>query len=212
MRFRFDNYRLDASERRLTCDGRPVHLAPKAFTLLSILISERPRAMAKRELMEHVWPDVIVEEANLKNLIAEVRAALGDDGRAEKLIRTVHRFGYAFTGRVVEEHDEAIRLCTLIVGSRTIDVRSEQAVIGRGRDCDVVISDRSASRHHARIFQTSGHVYLEDLKSKNGTWMGGARISDAIELRDGAEFRVGDVPVTVVLAFDEASTTTASGT
>ena len=89
MRIQFGEYTFDSDSREIRRDdGRPVHLTPKAFDLLHSLIAECPRAMSKAELRERLWPDVVVAEANLKNLVAEIRAVLGGD-----VIRTVQRHG-----------------------------------------------------------------------------------------------------------------------
>ena len=71
MQWRFGEFTLDLDARRLQCDGREVHLSPKAFDLLTHLLSKRPNVIAKPDLIEHLWPDTIVVEANLANLIAE---------------------------------------------------------------------------------------------------------------------------------------------
>jgi DNA-binding winged helix-turn-helix (wHTH) protein len=93
---RFGRFVLDSLARRLLCEGRPVHLSPKAFGLLEVLVETRPKAWSKQELHEHLWPDVVVVDANLANLVAELRHALDDDATRPRFIRTVPRFGYAF--------------------------------------------------------------------------------------------------------------------
>src|SRR6059058_1073095 len=93
---RFGEFIFDSSSRVLSRRGEAVHLAPKAFDLLQVLIEERPRAVRKEQLRDRLWPDVVVDEANLKNLVGEIRAAFRD----EKVIRTVPRYGYAFAGSV----------------------------------------------------------------------------------------------------------------
>src|SRR5258708_7854050 len=95
---RFGEFAFDGAARQLTRNGEPVRLAPKAFEVLQLLIAEHPRAVRKRELMDRLWPDVIVEEANLKNLVGEIRAAIGAE-----TIRTVQRYGYAFVAAGSEE-------------------------------------------------------------------------------------------------------------
>ena len=92
MQICFEECQFDDEARRLWRKGEPVHLTPKAFELLRLLIESRPRALSKDELRGELWPDVVVDEANLKNLVAEIRAALGP----VNVIRTVHRYGYAF--------------------------------------------------------------------------------------------------------------------
>ena len=96
MRVRFGTFVLDQETRELLSGDARVPLSPKAFDLLSILIAHRPKAMAKSDLQERLWPTSFVVEKNLANLIGEIRDALGDDPSNPRFIRTVHRFGYAF--------------------------------------------------------------------------------------------------------------------
>ena len=101
MRIRFGPFTLDLESRQLTSAGKEIHLEPKAFELLSALVLERPKALSKADLQERLWPGTFVAEANLSNLVAEIRAALGDPARAPKFVRTAHGFGYAFCGDAV---------------------------------------------------------------------------------------------------------------
>src|SRR6185436_16384220 len=82
--------------------NRELRLSPKAFELLRLLVDERPRAMSKNELLERLWPDTFVAEANLPSLIAEVRDVTGDDADEPRFIRTIRRFGYAFCGTITD--------------------------------------------------------------------------------------------------------------
>ena len=109
MRLRFGPFTLDLESRQLTSAGQEIHLEPKAFELLSALVLERPKAVSKADLQERLWPGTFVAEANLSNLVAEIRAALGDPARAPKFVRTAHGFGYAFCGEAAPftEADEA---------------------------------------------------------------------------------------------------------
>ena len=83
-------------------DSRDASLSPKAFDLLVLLVENRPRALTKSELHERLWPDTFVVDANLSNLVAELRKALEDDAREPRFVRTVHRHGYAFAADVAE--------------------------------------------------------------------------------------------------------------
>ena len=78
MRVRFDGFVLDTDRRELSRGGVPVRLAPRAFSLLSYLVAQRPRAVSKRDLLDHIWAGNVVEEANLKTLVLEIRKALED--------------------------------------------------------------------------------------------------------------------------------------
>src|SRR6185436_13733340 len=97
-RIRFGPFVLDLDTRQLTQDNREIHLSPKAFELLVTLARDRPRVLSKADLQQRLWPETFVAEANLSNLVAEIREALGDRARAPLFIRTAHGFGYAFSG------------------------------------------------------------------------------------------------------------------
>ena len=98
MTIRFGPFTLDLDTRQLTRGSREIHLAPKAFELLATLVLDRPKVLSKAVLQQRLWPETFVEEANLSNLVAEIREALGDRARAPLFVRTAHGFGYAFCG------------------------------------------------------------------------------------------------------------------
>ena len=87
MRARFDAFVLDSASRELLREGRGVAVSPKALDLLILLVDGRPRALTKGELHERLWPDTFVVDANLSNLVAELRAALEDNAREPRFIR-----------------------------------------------------------------------------------------------------------------------------
>ena len=95
---------LDVDARLLLRAGQQVHLTTKAFDLLRALIERRPRVLPKAEAQALLWPDTHVSEANLPNLLAEVRSALADDARSPRFVRTVHGVGYAFCGEAADLH------------------------------------------------------------------------------------------------------------
>ena len=102
MRVLFGDCTFDSVARTLVCGDESAHLSGKAFQLLELLLAARPNPIAKEDLIAKLWPDTFVAEANLASLVKEIRAAIGDDARAPRMIRTVHRFGYAFNGPVTE--------------------------------------------------------------------------------------------------------------
>jgi DNA-binding winged helix-turn-helix (wHTH) protein len=87
VRLGFGDLVLDISTRQLLRGSEELRLSPKAFELLRLLIDERPRAMAKNELIERLWPDTYVAEANLPSLVAEIREVTGDDAEEPRFIR-----------------------------------------------------------------------------------------------------------------------------
>jgi DNA-binding winged helix-turn-helix (wHTH) protein/TolB-like protein len=101
--FRFGDFVLDGSQRRLVRSGEDVYLPPKTFELLLHLLQNRGRVLTKDELLEAVWPDVNVVENTLAQRIREIREALGDDAHGGRFIKTVPRVGYQFIADLDDE-------------------------------------------------------------------------------------------------------------
>jgi DNA-binding winged helix-turn-helix (wHTH) protein len=174
---RFGAFALDRGQHLLLRDGETIHLPPKALRLLLLLIDRAPDAVSKRELHEAIWPDAFVSEVTLTGLAAELRAALGDDARNPTLIRTVHGFGYAFTGEISTDvrPQPATRFRVTVLG-RDVALQEGENLIGRGADTTIFIDDASVSRIHASI-HVAGDATLHDLGSKNGTFVNGERLT-----------------------------------
>src|SRR6266498_4102843 len=98
----FGAYRLDEAERLLWRGDEVVPLTPKAFEMLLVLVESSGHVLTKEELMKRVWPDTVVEEANLSHNIYRLREALGESRDGEKYIETVPRRGYRFVAKVIE--------------------------------------------------------------------------------------------------------------
>ncbi len=198
---RFGDCELDAASHELRRSGGAVHLTPKAFRLLQLLVEQRPGVVSKDEIMATLWPGVFVSEANVPNLISEIRDAIGDRGDESRFIRTVHRLGYSFCGDVQVRGPEAVRdlegpaAFSIILGAREIPLEDGDNLLGRGRGCHVLIGSHTVSRHHARIRVASGRAVLEDLGSKNGTFVCGRPAKGAVHLAHDDEIRLGAVSV-----------------
>ncbi|OUL99489.1 ATP-binding protein [Variovorax sp. JS1663] len=93
---RFDRFELAEAEARLSREGQPVALAPKAFGVLCALVRDAPRLLTKDRLLDEVWGHQHVSESVLKTTISELRVQLGDDARQPRCIETVARRGYRF--------------------------------------------------------------------------------------------------------------------
>jgi DNA-binding winged helix-turn-helix (wHTH) protein len=100
--YTFGPYRLDPAERLLSRGGTTLALTPKAFDLLVYLVERHGRLVEKNALMSALWPDTVVEEANVAYNIAALRKALGDGRGDAKFIETVPTRGYRFVAPVVE--------------------------------------------------------------------------------------------------------------
>lgn len=100
--YEFGGFRLEPDERLLKRAGEVVPLKPKAFDLLLVFVAESGHLLGKEELLQRVWPDSIVEEANLSHNIYKLREALGEGRNGAKYIETVPRRGYRFVAQVTE--------------------------------------------------------------------------------------------------------------
>src|SRR5215211_7114691 len=90
----------DPERRALTRQGAIVHTGPKLLRLLELLLENRPRALTKDDIHKSLWAGTFVSDATLTSLVAELRAAIGDDARRPRLVRTIHGYGYVFCGDV----------------------------------------------------------------------------------------------------------------
>jgi DNA-binding winged helix-turn-helix (wHTH) protein len=196
MKLRLGEMTLDLDARQLVRGADEIHLSPKAFELLKILVENRPRALAKNELHERLWPDTFVSEVNLAALVAEIRDALGDDARKPVFVRTAHRFGYAFSGPAAETpriEPARATFCWLVKDGRRLPLRQGENILGREPDDGIDLESPTVSRQHARIVVSPAGATLEDLGSKNGTLLRGQRVTTAISLANGDEIRAGSV-------------------
>lgn len=213
MLVRFGPYTLDDQARTLQRDRRAVHLSPKAFELLTMLVRARPAAIAKSGIHEHLWPDTFVSDGNVAVLIAEIRSALDDSAQDSRYIRTVQRFGYAFSAATDERPLDAGSTrrpapCWLSWGARRVPLSMGDNVIGRDPAADVYIDAVGISRRHALIAIDGEQVTLVDLSSKNGTFINGTRITARVPLAGDTELRLGPMPVRFCRVPSAASTET----
>ena len=205
----FGEFRLNPATRQLLRGAAEVHLSPKAFDLLSILIVRRPEVVTKESLRDRLWPGTNVVDANLNNLASEIRSALDDDAARPRFVRTVHRIGYAFCGTVDEEATEEGKEATgrateprgwLIWNDKTIALTEGRTMLGRDPQCGVWIDAPGVSRRHASIriagAGAAAKAQIEDLASTNGTLVDGKPINRPTELQDGQEIGIGEATLT----------------
>ena len=210
----FGNFVLDLDTRELRRGSDAVALSPKAYQLLEVLVVNRPKALSKSALQEELWPDTFVVEKNLVNLIAEIREALGDTATNPRFVRTVSRFGYAF--RDVTSRDAAVdsQLRRITAHFRLVwpggraALTEGEYVLGRDPDLELFLDAHDVSRRHARITIVGSDASIEDLNSKNGTFVSERRVDSATRLVDGASIRVGSVRLTFTRVQNRGSTET----
>jgi len=202
VKIRFGAFTLDLDTRQLLTADHEVHLTPKAFELLAMLVMDRPKVLSKAVLQQHLWPETYVAEANLSNLVAEIREALDDRPRTPLFVRTAHGFGYAFCGtasvvkNAAPPAEDRGPMCWLEWGTQRFPLSRGENVVGRDPDVGVRIDATTISRRHARLVVTDEGVTLEDAGSKNGTFRASERVTTPVAIADGDAIHFGSLLVT----------------
>jgi len=199
--YRFDRFALDADTRRLLRDAEEIHLSPKALQLLQVLVENRNRAVSRTDLQTELWPTTFVLDTNLASLVKEIRRALDDTAEDPRFVRTVHRFGYWFIGEVLDGDASSPRTTSsvrywLIWASRQIAIDAGEHILGRAPEASVWIDVPGVSRHHARLVVAGQDATVQDLGSKNGTFIGEEPVTSPRRLADGDQIRLGPVVIT----------------
>jgi DNA-binding winged helix-turn-helix (wHTH) protein len=214
-RIRFEDLVYDEEARQLRRGEIALDLTRKAFDFLGLLLKNRPRALSKAELRDALWPKTFVSDSSLAQVVTEVRSALGDDARAPRLIRTVYGFGYAFAGVASNLSGSSatslpVARSWLVWGPNELPLHDGENVIGRDPDCPVRVNSPRVSRHHARLTVAGTTATLEDLGSKNGTYLEGRLVEGSMSLSDGDEIIVGPAVFVFRAAAETGTTKTAT--
>jgi DNA-binding winged helix-turn-helix (wHTH) protein len=213
MQLRFGDFVLDRGTRQLLRGEEQRRLGPKAFELLELLLDHRPNVVARERIRDRLWPDTFVSESTLATLMAEVRAALEESPKRPAFLRTVHGVGFAFCGQAVETGPRSrpptsVSAFRLVVEEREVALHQGENLLGRVEEGVTWLQSSSVSRRHARVVVEGGQVLLEDLGSKNGTFLHGRRISAPTPLADGDVFRLGRINLILrAVRADEATRT-----
>jgi hypothetical protein len=192
---------------------RPVPLAPQAFRLLEVLVMRRPEAVSHEELRRALWSDAANGGTTLARLVSDIRTALGDDGDARPILRTVHRFGYAFAEATVEEERTTLPVGRYAIqwGSQLVPLADGENLVGRAVDGVIAVPSSKASRRHARIVVSPEKAVIEDLGSRNGTRVNDALIERPVELKNGDRIRVGPAVLVFCVAGSSGITSEDTG-
>ena len=107
MKYIFDNFKIDTDSFTLKREDKLIEIEPQVFNLIVYLIENKSRLVSREDLLEHVWHGRIVLDATLNNHIKTARNALGDNGQAQNVIKTIHSRGYQFVAEIKTEHDDS---------------------------------------------------------------------------------------------------------
>ena len=214
MRVQFERFTIDPQTRQLLRDGSECHLPPKAFDLLWNLIERRPEVVAKPELHARLWPDTFVVDGSLNVLIGQIRRAIGDDPARPRFVRTVHGVGYAFCGDAVAAAARPAHAggthCWLTRDEKTYSLGEGANSVGRDPGCTVWLNSPSVSRRHARITIDTGRrrLTLEDLGSRNGTYLAAEPVRGSMDVTEGGLITFGSVEMQLHLWNSETGSAT----
>jgi DNA-binding winged helix-turn-helix (wHTH) protein len=215
MRLQFGDLTFDPGTRQLWTGKKEVRLSPKAFDLLALLIARRPRAVSKADIREHLWPGTFVSDSSLPSLVSEIREGIADHRRKPGLLRTLHGFGYAFQsepGPSLKPEVAAENAPTgwLIGSTAEVALLRGENVIGREGEGVILVKSSTVSRRHARIAIDAAGAVIDDLGSKNGTYVNDRRVEGPTPVADGDQIRIGSLLFTFRMSQGSETTETQS--
>lgn len=135
MVYSFGPFELDLAKVELRADGQPRSLEPQVFGLLAFLIEHCERVVTKDEIFENVWDGRVVTDSALASRVKSLRKALGDDGRKQQYIRTIHGKGFRFVAEVHRAPDQgtvnAVAVDSPVDGRLTDMSNAESTTVSR---------------------------------------------------------------------------------
>jgi DNA-binding winged helix-turn-helix (wHTH) protein len=212
--YRFGPYILDLEAAELRRGSEKLPARPKCLDLLRHLVENPRRLITKEALLDAVWSDAVVIDATLSRTIAELRSLLDDDPKNPRYIETVARRGYKFiaeseiiaAGGAVGVRKQADYV--LLLSGNVYPLAAGDTVIGRDFGATIPLPGLLVSRRHARIHVEGMTVTVEDLGSRNGTFVNDQKIAEPLEIKPGDKIRIGEL---VMMLWWSNATKTAPG-
>jgi DNA-binding winged helix-turn-helix (wHTH) protein len=214
--FRLGDWLVEPDLNRISRDGESSQLEPKIMNLLVFLAQHAGRVVSKNDIIDGVWSAQYVANSALSRSMALLRRSLGDDARKPTYIETISKRGFRvipeveWIGRPAPPGEDGTPPVRIVLGEREIALHPGENIIGRAREATVRIDSPRVSRRHARLMVDGLNATIEDLESKNGTYLQGRLLSAPAKLEDGDEISVGATVMTFRVADDDRPTETAS--
>jgi hypothetical protein len=165
--------------------------------VLTALAFTAGKLVSKRDLIDEVWRTEFVSDHALTQVIAELRAALGDNAGNPSFIENIPRRGYRLVAPMIpiadsvhSSHGVSMPF-KLETDDGTRPLTQGQNVIGRTDEADICVDKTEVSRCHAMITVQGTSAVIEDLGSKNGTYVNGRQIDGPTTLNNGDEIWIG---------------------
>jgi DNA-binding winged helix-turn-helix (wHTH) protein len=213
VRVRFDEFTVDSESRQLLRRGDEIRLRGKAFDLLCLLLAGRPRVHSRPELVAEIWGATNVGPASLDELVKVIRRTLTDNAREPRYIKThPGGRGFSFCGLAVDEsrarRTRGVTPYQLVWDERVFPLAAGENLIGRSHHCDICVNDATVSRTHAKLHcdLLTGEVVIEDLRSENRTYVGGAEVITSRRLNAGDVIEMGAAKLRLQAAAEPAKT------
>ncbi len=211
--FELGEWHVEPALDRISRGREVVRVPPRVMQVLLCLADGGGQVVTKRQLIDTVWDEVCVTEGALTRCVAILRRILADDAGHPRYVENVPRRGYRLVMPTRPSSDvrgaasrQPPSPCWLRLGQRRFDLCDGENVIGRATDAAVHIDHKNVSRHHARIRVAGARATVEDLRSRNGTFLGGRRLDTAGDLHDGDQVTVGSVTLVFRVLNPQGST------
>jgi DNA-binding winged helix-turn-helix (wHTH) protein len=196
--FHLGDWKVEPILFRITRGDEVHQLRPRAMEVLQCLAEAAGAVVRRQELIDRVWRTEFVTTNALTHVVAELRTALGDEAERPIYIETIPRRGYRLLAPVSclgarprASTSEASGFALLDEGGGVIELYPGANLIGRAQDAAVRIDTSEVSRRHAVIVVDGPVATIEDLGSKNGTFLRGRRLTSPANLRDADEIQIG---------------------
>ena len=216
---RFGVFELDLLTGELRRKGAKVALQEQPFRVLAMLVAQPGELVTRDELRRALWAEAVFVDFDhgLNKAVAKIRDALGDLAESPRYVETLERRGYRFIAPV---EVSAPRSAPALVGGdhpvvarlswngQSFPLSAGEYVIGRDPSAAIWIESSAVSRRHAKIVASASSVTIEDLGSRNGTFLNGRRLDARAPLASGDEVGIG--PDRLVVLTPTAVDSTAS--
>jgi DNA-binding winged helix-turn-helix (wHTH) protein len=195
--FHLGSWMVEPTLDRISKNGRAVRLRPRAMDVLTALALSAGDLVSKRSLIDEVWRTEFVSDHALTQVIAELRAALGDNAGNPTFIENIPRRGYRLVAPVtpvlesVASNNGVSMPFKLETENGSQPLIQGQNVIGRTEEADICLDKTEVSRCHAMITVQGTTAIIEDLGSKNGTYVNGRQLEGPATLNNGDEIWIG---------------------
>jgi DNA-binding winged helix-turn-helix (wHTH) protein len=211
--FQLGRWQVDPAACELHDGETVVRLRPKVMDLLAVFARNPSEVLSKHCLLDLVWSDVTVGDASLTVAVGELRDALGDDPERPEFIETIPRRGYRLIAPVSSLDADCVRpggsRFWLTGAGIELVLRQGENLVGRAPEAHIRIESPKVSRNHARITVDGDTAVVEDLGSKNGTFVGDSRIEGPTPLAHGDHLRLGQLAAVLsIMVADHGSTIT----